>query len=140
MEGSAGSVHDLGLAVVIDAREDRMCRWTWRLRLTRRGRLEAHNAVLRRALHEADVVARVWRLSAEHREGSSGRVDVQLGAGAEEPAEGAAKRVGRERLADESRRGGLQRLVGEGTGGVAGHEQDRDAGARLPYPPDEFDA
>ena len=42
-----------------------MCDWTWRLRLTRRARLEARNALLRKALLEADVLARVWRISAE---------------------------------------------------------------------------
>jgi hypothetical protein len=40
--------------------------WPWRLYLTRRARLEAHNAALRKALLEADVLIQVWRISAEH--------------------------------------------------------------------------
>lgn len=43
-----------------------MWAWTWRLRLTRRGRLQARNKALRKALYEAEVLARVWRMSAEH--------------------------------------------------------------------------
>jgi hypothetical protein len=43
-----------------------MWAWNWRLHLTRYGRLRARNTALRKQLHEATVLKRVWRMSAEH--------------------------------------------------------------------------
>jgi hypothetical protein len=44
-----------------------MCDRLWQLHWTRLARLEAHNRTLRRRLREAEVMARVWQKSAEHR-------------------------------------------------------------------------
>lgn len=59
------------------SREDRLCTWTWRLRLTRRRRLEARNAALRKSLLEAETAARVWRASAEHHAALKMKTDIE---------------------------------------------------------------